>query len=379
MTTADVVVVGAGNAALSAAIAAREAGAEVLVLEKAPYEERGGNSRFTGGLLRFAFADRAEALALVDDLGDVDADALDVPPYPVDGYIADVQRLCADRSDPALLRALAEGSAAGGALAVRPRRALRAVREVRGARRPAQLADRAMIKVRGGGEGLVAALFDAAEKAGVEIRYGAQVTGLDLDGRAVDVRTDGGLSRVSASAMVLGSGGFEANPAVARALPRASPGTSRRCAAPGTTPGEGSRTCWPPAPPRSATGPARTRCRWTRTPRTSAICALGAHDHPPVVPVRRDGQRGRAALHRRGRGLQAAHLRRIGREVLAQPRSRAFQIFDQKTVPLIEPRYALRAAPVVADTIAELADGLGRGRRRARRHGRGVQRGGLRR
>src|ERR1700754_3558693 len=49
---ADVVVVGAGNAALCAALSAREHGADVLVLEKAPESLRGGNSYFTGGLMR---------------------------------------------------------------------------------------------------------------------------------------------------------------------------------------------------------------------------------------------------------------------------------------------------------------------------------------
>ena len=49
----DVVVVGGGNAALSAALSALEQGASVLVLEKAPEYLRGGNSYFTGGLFRF--------------------------------------------------------------------------------------------------------------------------------------------------------------------------------------------------------------------------------------------------------------------------------------------------------------------------------------
>ena len=49
----DVVVVGAGNAAFCAALAAQENGARVLVLEAAPFDERGGNSRYTAGALRF--------------------------------------------------------------------------------------------------------------------------------------------------------------------------------------------------------------------------------------------------------------------------------------------------------------------------------------
>ena len=64
----DVVVVGAGNAALCAAISAKEQGAgKVLMLEKAPVEERGGNSLFTAGGFRFAH----------DGLGDVRRDVLD--------------------------------------------------------------------------------------------------------------------------------------------------------------------------------------------------------------------------------------------------------------------------------------------------------------
>ena len=51
----DVIVVGAGNAGLSAALSARQTGARVLCVEKAPREERGGNSAFTGGLFRFPF------------------------------------------------------------------------------------------------------------------------------------------------------------------------------------------------------------------------------------------------------------------------------------------------------------------------------------
>ena len=53
----DVVVVGAGNAALCAAIAAREAGAAVLVLERAPYAERGGNTAFTAGAMRVVYGE----------------------------------------------------------------------------------------------------------------------------------------------------------------------------------------------------------------------------------------------------------------------------------------------------------------------------------
>lgn len=51
----DVVVVGTGNAALSAAVSASEQGSKVLMLEKGPDNKRGGNSFFTDGAIRFAY------------------------------------------------------------------------------------------------------------------------------------------------------------------------------------------------------------------------------------------------------------------------------------------------------------------------------------
>ena len=63
----DVVVVGAGNAALSAALSARDGGARVLVLEKAPVAERGGNTAFTGGLFRFPFNSIDDIRPLIPD------------------------------------------------------------------------------------------------------------------------------------------------------------------------------------------------------------------------------------------------------------------------------------------------------------------------
>ena len=58
----DVIVVGSGNAALCAGISALENGAKVLIVEKATFEEMGGNSRYTAGAMRVAFS-------TVDDLG----------------------------------------------------------------------------------------------------------------------------------------------------------------------------------------------------------------------------------------------------------------------------------------------------------------------
>ena len=78
----DVVVVGAGNAALTAAISAHEGGARVLVLEKAPEEEKGGNSYFTAGGFRFAHEGLDDVAAdILVDLSEAEAAQIDLPSH----------------------------------------------------------------------------------------------------------------------------------------------------------------------------------------------------------------------------------------------------------------------------------------------------------
>src|SRR5258705_13102069 len=77
----DVLVVGAGNAALCAAISAHENGARVLMLEAAPFEERGGNSHFTGGAFRFAFSGVDDLISVLPSLAQEDLSNVDFGTY----------------------------------------------------------------------------------------------------------------------------------------------------------------------------------------------------------------------------------------------------------------------------------------------------------
>jgi tricarballylate dehydrogenase len=102
----DVIVVGAGNAALTAALSARQNGARVLVLEKAPQSERGGNSRFSGGIFRFAYDGIEEMKPLRKDLTANDWDLVDVGIYDEDHYLGDLMRVTEGQANRELTQTL---------------------------------------------------------------------------------------------------------------------------------------------------------------------------------------------------------------------------------------------------------------------------------
>src|SRR2546426_3297799 len=216
----DVVVVGAGTAALGAAVSAREQGAgRVAALEKAPRTLRGGNTHYSGGLFRIAF-DRADDLRILVPEAEAEVPGFftGVEPYPYRLFMADLLRVTDGRTDPELAELLIARSydtacwMARQGIEMEPAVSLSAVK----VGNTLKWSPGAVIRAKHEGVGLSAMWFRSAERQGVEIRYDSAVVRL-LQGKTgrvtgVIVQGPGGFVELSAKAVVLGCGGFEANP-----------------------------------------------------------------------------------------------------------------------------------------------------------------------
>ena len=109
MESHDVIVVGKGNAALCAALSATDQGARVLMLEAASEEESGGNSRFAGGVMRFAYAS-VEDLRRVTDISDEEAANSDFGTNTREEFLDVLYRLTSYRTDADLSELLVNRS-----------------------------------------------------------------------------------------------------------------------------------------------------------------------------------------------------------------------------------------------------------------------------
>ncbi len=191
----DVLVVGKGNAALCAALAARGEGARVIMLEAASEDESGGNSRFAGGVMRFAYAS-VDDLKRVTELTDQEVATSDFGTNTQDEYFDDLFRLTQFRTDPALCELLVTKS-----LDTMAWLRGQGVRFVPNYGRQSGMVDgkrkffgRLPIEVSGGGSGLVQYLDAAAKRAGIEVFFDTRVTSLIHDGERV-LRRGGAAAR----------------------------------------------------------------------------------------------------------------------------------------------------------------------------------------
>ncbi len=185
----DVLIIGGGNAALCAALVAREAGASVAVLEASPKEWRGGNSQHTRNL-------RCMHDAPQDVLEGV---------YSEEEFWQDLLKVTGGQTNEALARLVIRDSAV-----CRPWMVKHGVRfqpSLSGALHTA----RTNAFFMGGGKALVNAFYRSAEQLGVAIRYETPVAKLEFDGtRFVAAITTSG-ERIEAKTCVLAAGGFESN------------------------------------------------------------------------------------------------------------------------------------------------------------------------
>ena len=171
----DVVVVGAGNAGMCAALAARENGARVLVLEAAPFDERGGNSRYTAGALRFVYNGVDDLLKLCD-LSEQEVATSDFGTYTTDKYYDDLGRLTDYRSNPDMAELLITKSQEtllwmrGKGIRFAPMYSRQAFKHEGKFVFWGGLA----LEAWGGGPGLVEGLFNSAEKNGIAVAYEAR-------------------------------------------------------------------------------------------------------------------------------------------------------------------------------------------------------------
>ena len=109
MINYDVVVIGAGNAALSAALSAKDNGAEkVLVLEKASLKEKGGNSRYTNGAYRFAYDGFSDLKKVIPNLKN--SNSIDYGKYSVADFLRDMNKVTQGKTDKKLSKTLTSKS-----------------------------------------------------------------------------------------------------------------------------------------------------------------------------------------------------------------------------------------------------------------------------
>ena len=355
----DVVVVGKGNAALCAALSAQEQGAKVALLEAASEDEHGGNSRFAGGVMRFAYA-TLEDLRRVTDITDEEAASSDFGTNTREEFLDVLFRLTSYRTDPDLSEILVNGSLDTMAwLRSKGARFIlnhgRQSGMVNGKRK---YFGNMPIEVNGGGAGLVQHLDAAAKKAGIEVFYDTRATSLIYDDERVSgvrAQRKGKRAEFRAKSVVLACGGFEANPEMrTRYL---GPGWElAKVRGSRFNVGDGLRMALDigAAPCGNWSGCHATG--WDRNAPEFGDVAVGdqfqKHSYIFGLLINSEGKR----FVDEGWDFHSFTYAKYGGEVLKQTGQFAWQVFDAKVTKLLRSEYRIKfMTKVTANTLEDLA------------------------
>ena len=360
MVDRRVIVIGAGNAALCAALSAREQGAEVLVLERSDKARRGGNTAFTAGALRIAYDGVKQLRALMPDLTDNEVAMTDFGSYTEDAFLDDLARVTEYRTDPDLAEILVRSSYPTALwmsekgirfLPIYGRQAFKVDGRFR-------FWGGLTVEVSGGGPGLVESLTAAAGTAGIRIEYGARALSLlhDDDGvHGVRLRQNGRTREEHADAVVIASGGFQANTEWrARYLGPLWELAKVRGTMFNT--GDGIRMALEAGASPHGNWSGCHAVGWERNAPEFGDLAVGdgfqKHSYPFGIMVNAEGRR----FVDEGADFRNYTYAKYGRRVLEQTGQFAWQVFDSKVTHLLRDEYRIRqVTKVKAATLPELA------------------------
>ena len=353
----DVIVVGAGNAAFCAALAAREKGAKVLMLERAPKELMGGNSRFTAGAFRCVYEGVDDLTAIMPDLTPDEIARSDFGTYSSDQFFDDMFRVTQYRTDGELCDRLVN----------RSRDAMRWLRQK--GMRFAPIWGRQAYKIDGkfkfwggltveswgGGPGLIDQHLKLAEKQGIEIRYGVRAVSLLNDGHVVSglrVKADGKMEDVKARSVVIACGGFESNAEMRTRYLGPGWELAKVRGTPYNT-GDGIRMAMEIGASSYGNWSGCHAVGWDYNAPEFGDLSVGdnfqKHSYPWGIMVNATGRR----FVDEGADFRNYTYVKYGRAVIGQPRRTAFQIFDQKVLHLLREEYRIREVTKAEDATLE--------------------------
>jgi tricarballylate dehydrogenase len=358
----DVIIVGGGNAALCAALSAKENAQRVLVVERAPEEESGGNSRFTAGLMRIVYNGPDDLRQLID-LSEDELARTDFGTYTEEQFFDDMGRITEYRCDPDLTELLIRNSFP----------TVKWMRQ-KGVRFTAAWGRQAFniggkfkfwggltLEAVGGGPGLVESLTQIAKKNGIELWYQARAVSLvaDDDGvHGVVVKHHGKTKTLSSRSVVLAAGGFQANtewrtrylgPGWELAKVRGTRFNTGDAIEMALEIGAAAHGNW-------------SGCHavaWDRNAPETGDLAVGdgfqKHSYPWGVYINAEGKR----FVDEGADFRNYTYAKYGRVILQQPKQFAWQIFDGKVKAQLRDEYRIKqVTKISANTLEELVSKL---------------------
>lgn len=365
MEAVDVVVVGGGNAGFTAAHAAAVRGRKVVLLEKGSQDLAGGNSFYTAGATRIAHNGLADLADWVEP--DERHGRTEVPPYSAEEYAADLAKVTEGRNDPGLTKVLVEESQP----TLRWLNSLGLKYRLMYERQAFERPDGSYlfwgglhVGNVGGGEGLIADHTRVAAELGIDVRYSHAAKSLVVeDGRVVGVVADSPSGELSlrAESVILTAGGFEADPQLRRehlgegwenAKVRGTPNNTGDMIAAALEIGAARGGDWGTC--HSVQWDAFTATNESNRELTNR---LTRQSYPFGIIVNTNGER----FLDEGADFRNYTYAKYGKEILKQPGSVAYQIFDATLRPMLRTEeYDMPGISVeVADTLEELAARIG--------------------